>query len=205
MLNLYTISPKGFAANCYLVTADGKTAVAIDPAQPRVLDEARRLGLSVPYVLLTHGHFDHIGGCAALQAAGAKIGCLKGEESLALFHNLAAEMGGSVPPFAVDFTFSDGQTLSLQGLTFRVIATPGHTAGSCCFLCREGEQSVLFTGDTLFRGAVGRTDLPTGSGAALQGSLNKLCALGDCPVYPGHGEKTTLSYEKEYNGWLKSC
>ncbi len=197
------IFPRGFASNSYLVTADGASAVAIDPAQPRVGEEAARRGLKVAFVLLTHGHFDHIGGCAALQAAGAKIGCLAGEEDLARFHHLGRELGGvSIPPFGIDFTFSDGETLDLCGISFRVLATPGHTAGSCCFLAGD----ALFTGDTLFCGDVGRTDLPTGNAARLAGSLRLLSSLGkDYHIYPGHGEDTSLFYEKTHNGWLESC
>ena len=87
MINVIKIEPVGFASNSYLVTADGKNAVAIDPAQPRVLEEAVRRGLKIKYVLLTHGHFDHIGGCAALRCDGAKIGCLEEERETALGKN----------------------------------------------------------------------------------------------------------------------
>ena len=199
----YKIAPRGFAANCYLLTEDGKTAVAIDPAQPRVADEAARLGLRVEYALLTHGHFDHIGGCAALQQAGAKIGCLDAERPLVLGDgNMAAYFGRRVPAFGIDFTFSDGDVLELCGIKLTVIATPGHTAGGACFLA----GGSLFTGDTLFAGDVGRCDLPTGSGAQLAASVQKLYALeGDLPVFPGHGEDTTLGRERKYNGSVRQC
>ncbi len=195
-MTVYPIAPRGFAANCYLLTADGVNAVAIDPAQPHVLRAAERLGLSVRYALLTHGHFDHVGGCAALQARGAKVGCLAGEQANVAAADLAAAFGVSVPPFTVDFTFSDGETLSLSGVTLRAIATPGHTSGSCCFL----GDGVLFSGDTLFAGDVGRTDLPTGSARALAQSLSVLFALDDCTVYPGHGGPTSLAAEKARMG-----
>lgn len=202
-MQVYKIYPLGFAANSYLITADGKSAVAVDPAQPRILDEAKKRGLEVKYVLLTHGHFDHIGGCAALQAAGAKIGCLESERALATGkNNLAEEFGVPMSAFTVDFTFHDGELLELCGLHVRVIATPGHTAGGACYLI--GDR--LFTGDTLFAGDVGRTDLPTGSGVALTASLKKLYALeGDHIVCPGHGEDSTLSYERKFNGYIRQC
>ena len=149
-MKIIPVFPKGFAANSYLVTADGANAVAIDPGQARVLQEAKKLGLAVKYILLTHGHFDHTVGCAALQAAGAKVGCL--------------------------------------------LATPGHTAGGCCFLT----ENEIFTGDTLFAGDRGRTDLPTGSEAAMQESLRLLAGLQNRTVYPGHGSATTLEEEKLY-------
>lgn len=201
MITVHKIYPKGFAANCYLLTADGKTAVAIDPAQPRVLEESQKYGLKVEYVLLTHGHFDHIGGCAALQNTGAKIGCLQAEKPLALGpENLAERFRTAVPPFQIDFTVNDGETLSLCGLEIKVIAASGHTAGGACYLV----ERALFTGDTLFFEAVGRCDLPTGSASDLEKSIRKLYALeGDYSVYAGHGEDTTLEYERSHNAFFK--
>lgn len=200
-MQVFKIYPQGFAANSYLLTQDEKTAVVIDPAQPRIADEAKRRGLTVTHVLLTHGHFDHIGGCAALQAEGAKVGCLAKEAPLALGkNNMADYFGGHVPPFSVGFTFGDGDILSLDGMQFLVIATPGHTAGGACFCVGDH----LFTGDTLFAGDIGRSDLPTGSGAQLTESVRKLYALqGDFTVCPGHGEDTTLEYERHNNGWVR--
>ena len=200
-MQVFKIYPQGFAANSYFLTQDEKTAVVIDPAQPRIADEAKRRGLTVTHVLLTHGHFDHIGGCAALQAAGAKVGCLAKEAPLALGkNNMADYFGGHVPPFSVDFTFGDGDILSLDGMQFLVIATPGHTAGGACFCVGDH----LFTGDTLFAGDIGRSDLPTGSGAQLTESVRKLYAIqGEFTVCPGHGEDTTLEYERHNNGWVR--
>lgn len=201
MINVIKIYPIGFASNSYLVTQDGQTAVAIDPAQPRILDEAARRGLKVKYVLLTHGHFDHIGGCAALQRAGARIGCLEGEKKLALGrNNLAEAFGyGGVPPFLIDFTLDDDEEFTLCGMDFRVIATPGHTAGSCCYLT----ENMLFTGDTLFNGNIGRTDLPTGDARDMRDSLYRLFSLpGDYFLYVGHGEDGTLAEERR-RGWIR--
>ena len=200
-MQVYKIYPKGFAANSYLLTEDGVHAVAIDPAQPRVAEEAEKRGLSVTHVLLTHGHFDHTGGCAALQRAGAKIGCLAAEASLATGEgNAAALFGARVEPFTVDFTVTDGEISELCGIRIRVIATPGHTAGGACYLA----GSDLFTGDTLFAEDVGRTDLPTGNAAQLVRSVKKLYALaGDYTVHTGHGDDTTLAHERRFNGWVQ--
>lgn len=201
-MQVFKIYPIGFASNSYLLTADGKNALCIDPAQPRILDEAKKRGLTVSHVLLTHGHFDHIGGVAALQKAGAKVGCLAGEERLALYNNLADAFGEEeVETFKIDFTFKDGEELTLAGIKIKVIATAGHTAGGACYLI----ENDLFTGDTLFEGGVGRSDLPTGSGAELTKSVKKLYALeGDYAVYAGHGEDTTLDYERKYNGVIRA-
>ena len=185
-MQIYKIKPIGFASNSYLITEDGERAVCIDPAQPRILQEAKRRGLTVTHVLLTHGHFDHIGGIAALQKEGAKVGCLYGEERLAIADNLSESFGEGleIEPFFIDFTVKDGEELELMGMKIKVIATPGHTAGGACYLAGD----ALFTGDTLFYGTVGRTDLPTSSYSALQASVKKLYALdGDYTVYAGHG------------------
>lgn len=184
-------------ANSYLVTADGASAVLIDCGGEEPLAEAERRGLRVAAVLLTHGHFDHIGGCAAAKRRGIPVGCAAAEERLiAAQPAFAAQLGLRVPPFAPDFTFSGGDSLAYGGLTFRVLATPGHTPGGLCFAC----GGALFTGDTLFAGSVGRTDLPGGSAAALRESLRMLFALeGDYTVYPGHDTATTLAYERKYN------
>lgn len=200
-MNVIKLYPVGFAANSYLITNDEKTAIAVDPAQPRVFDEAQKRGLEVRYVLLTHGHFDHIGGVGAFYARGAKVGCLEEEVPLALGeNNLAQTLGGGIPipPFRIDFTLRDGQELELCGLRVKTIATPGHTAGGCCYLIGDN----LFTGDTLFCGGYGRCDLPTGSYLALENSLQKLFSLGaDHKVYAGHGDDTTLFAEKRYFGF----
>ena len=200
-MQVYKIYPEGFAANSYLLTADGVHAVAVDPAQPRIVKEAQARSLTVTHVLLTHGHFDHTGGCAALQAAGAKVGCLAAEVPLiGGSGNLAAMFGAPMSAFRVDFTLLDGDMIELCGIRIRVIATPGHTAGGACYLAED----VLFTGDTLFAGDVGRTDFPTGSGRQLEESVRKLYALaGDFRVCPGHGEDTTLEYERRNNGWVR--
>lgn len=184
-------------ANSYLVTADGASAVLIDCGGEEPLAEAERRGLRVAAVLLTHGHFDHIGGCAAAKRRGIPVGCAAAEERLiAAQPAFAAQLGLRVPPFAPDFTFSGGDSLAYGGLTFRVLATPGHTPGGVCFAC----GGALFTGDTLFAGSVGRTDLPGGSAAELRKSLRMLFALeGDYTVYPGHDTATTLAYERKYN------
>ena len=182
------------------MTADDVTAVVIDPAQPSILDEVKERGLEVKYVLLTHGHFDHIGGCAALQKAGAKVGCLSGEDRLAILENLADAFGEKeIEPFTVDFTVKDGELLEICNMQFKVISTPGHTAGGVCYYIKEA--GALLSGDTLFAGSYGRTDFPTSSMSDLAHSVRErlLTLPEDTLVYPGHGEGTSIGYEKLYN------
>lgn len=194
-MQIIPISFIGFAANSYLLTKNSRHAICIDPARPRILFEAEKRGLKVSHALLTHGHFDHIGGCAALQQAGVEIGCLKKEVPLALGEeNMGRDFGCPVPSFSIDFTFEDGDILHLSEMEIAVMGTPGHTAGSCCFLAED----ALFSGDTLFYRDRGRTDLPTGSEKAIRESLKRLAALENRTVYPGHGTPTTLEEEKKY-------
>lgn len=196
-MDIFTVPAGPLRANSYIVTEDGKNAVLIDCGGAEPLFFAKEKGLAVDTVLLTHGHFDHIAGCAALQAAGAKIGAPKGDlPFISSQGNLAAAMGFAVPPFTVDMACNDGDVLDICGMKFTVVGTPGHTPGGVCFL----SGNALFTGDTLFCGSVGRTDFPGGSAAELHRSLEKLFALeGDYTVYPGHDAATTLGYERKYN------
>jgi glyoxylase-like metal-dependent hydrolase (beta-lactamase superfamily II) len=184
------------------LTDDGKNAVAIDPAQERVLEQAKKLNLAIQAVLLTHGHFDHVGACNTLFKCGVPIYCAAAEKELATGEDsLYLQNGAPMPEFQPKATLTDGQQITLCGIPFTVIATPGHTAGSVTY--RAGDR--LFTGDTLFRGSVGRTDFPTGNTSQIVSSVKKLYALeGDLPVYPGHGDDTSLAFERRYNMFVKS-
>lgn len=201
MLRIHKILPVGFAANCYLVTQDGKNAVAIDPAQERIVAEAEKRGLTIKAVLLTHGHYDHVGGCFALSGAGVPIYCAKAEEELVHgVDSLYVKHGAPMPDFKTEATLTDGQTINLCGIQINVIATPGHTAGGLTFQI----ENNLFTGDTLFRGTVGRTDFHTSDADAMVRSVKKLYALpGDYTVYAGHGEDSRLSFERRYNYFVR--
>ena len=189
-----TILPLGMLqTNCYIL-ANGSRCLAIDPGgEPeKVLAFLEKEGLALEAVLLTHGHFDHVGGVAAL-AAETDCPVYLCEEDLTL---PAAMTAG---PLYHTHSYGEGDRLTLAGMDFTVLHTPGHTPGSVCL--QFGEH--LFTGDTLFAGSCGRTDFPGSSPAAMKQSLSRLAALEEnFHVYPGHGEGTTLDEEKRYNPFL---
>lgn len=199
-MKVYKIPPVGFAANTYAVTEDGKNCILVDCAQERVLEECKKLGLIPSVVLLTHGHYDHIGGCGALQKAGAKIAC--GEEEIPLIFsdaNRAVFHGIEIPAFTVDITLKEGK-YDFCGLRVKAIRTAGHTRGGMCYIIGD----CLFSGDTLFYESIGRSDLPTGDYPALVASVKKLYSLeGDYTVYCGHGQQTSLSHERVFNPFVK--
>lgn len=187
--------------NSYLVTQDGVEGVLIDCASPDLLDKVYKLGVKVRAVLLTHGHFDHVSGCRAFAEDYASFYCSEKEKPLIFSKEYLGIFGGvKVPRFEINRELNDGEEFELCGLNIKVIETPGHTAGSVCYLIED----CLFTGDTLFRGSVGRTDLPTGNSAELMKSLKKLAMLeGDYKVYCGHDADTTLCYERLHNPYLR--
>ena len=201
-MQVIKVAPKGFGSNSYLVTADGKTAVVIDPSGAHVEKECERLNLVPAYVLLTHCHFDHVMGVPLLQAGGAKVVCLdKEKKHFGTGVDLFDYFGAPRAPFTIDETVTDGESKTLAGVTFQVLSTSGHTAGSACYLLKD--ERVLFTGDTLFEGSIGRTDFPTGSIEELRESLQKLRALeGDYTIYAGHNDDTTLEIERKNNPFL---
>ena len=207
-MEIIKIYPRGFGANSYILTADNKTAVVIDPAQPRIESELIRRGLTPKYVLLTHCHFDHVAGVACLQNAGAKVVCGKQEKSLVgTFADLFEAFGAPRENFVIDETMEDNQTRVLCDVKITALHTAGHTAGGVCYLVEEDDKKYLFTGDTLFAGSIGRTDFPTGDLSALRQSLRRLLSLednslDDIPIYSGHGEDTSLKVERQTNPFL---
>lgn len=200
-MKVIKVYPRGFASNSYILTNDGKTAVVIDCAQSDVLDRCEAEELKPEYVLLTHGHFDHVGGCGSFYRSGVPILCGENEKDLIFSPQNKGLFGGVfIPEFEIYGTLSDGQELNLCGIDFKVIFTPGHTAGGVCYLAGD----YLFSGDTLFKGGVGRTDLPTGNASELVKSIKKLYSLkGDYKVCCGHDDDTTLNNERRYNPYVR--
>lgn len=194
--------------NCYFLYREGsRQVIFVDPADygEQIFNTLKEKGFSVAAILLTHGHFDHIWGCSRLRAlSGAKVYALDDEEDVLLSAELnASEMAGRACTIKANELVKDGEELTLvDDISCRVIATPGHTKGSCCYYFEEA--ALLVCGDTLFAESIGRTDLPTGSmGAIVRSIKEKLLILPkDTIVYPGHGEATTIEHEEKYNPFL---
>lgn len=191
--------------NAYLLWDREGTAILVDPGgdPSEALDFAEMNGLRIEWVLLTHGHGDHIAGLDAARkksARGVAIHRLDASMLTAAEENLSRWLGAPIQCSEAEKSLEDGEILPAGKMKVRVIHTPGHTAGSSCFLVSEGEESVLVSGDTLFARSVGRTDLPGGSERELKASLLKLNDLEDrIPVLPGHGPETTLGRERAEN------
>lgn len=195
MLNIHTLTLGAYGTNCYIVhDSASKTCCVIDPGYTpeKVLSEVKALGLTVEAILLTHGHFDHVGGVRDL-AAETDCRVYIHPDDLSMPPRLTAG-----PIYYTD-TYGEGDTVTEAGLSFRVLHTPGHTPGSVCL--RLGND--LFCGDTLFAGSCGRTDLPGGNMGAMRASLKRLAAIPEnLSVHPGHGPGSTLDEEKKYNPYL---
>ena len=190
--------------NCYFLYQEGsKKIIVVDPADrgDYLYNVFTEKGFEIDAILLTHGHFDHIWGCNKLrELSGVKVYAWEAEKDVC--ENAALNVSaGAGRPYTVkaDEYVKDGAVLTLADMECKVIGTPGHTKGSCCYYFEK--DKILISGDTLFEGSVGRTDLPTGSGGTLSRSLkNKLmCLPEEVRVFPGHGGSTTIGEEKMYN------
>lgn len=202
-MNVETFAVGIMPTNCYVLTDDSGLGLIVDPAAPsqklseRIDDFAEG---QIKYILLTHGHFDHIGYADELRKkTGAKIVIYKGEEKF--LHNsglnLSSFMGDlKIEPFNADIIVSDGEEIPFGENKIKVLYTPGHTSGSCCYMIDD----ILFTGDTLMTGSMGRTDFPTGNYNDILQSLKRLKNLdGNYRVYCGHGPATMLEHERKTN------
>lgn len=194
-------------ANCYLYACpETKQAVIIDPGADgkQIYRWVLEKGVKVDYILITHGHVDHIGAVDELREllGNVLVGIHTGDAGMLTDgkKNLSSYFGPGLVQKKADILLQDGQELIVGNQRLKVISTPGHSPGGVCFLCTEG----LFSGDTLFAGSIGRTDFPGGSlDQLLAGVKQKLLVLPEeTRVFPGHGEETSIGEEKRDNPFL---
>ena len=202
----FTVGP--VAENCFIARAEGSDrALIVDPGEEaeRILDAVETLGVTVEAILVTHCHFDHIGAVAPVAAAtGAPVWCPEIERPvLADIMSYVPWPGfGPYESYEADHTVAGGERLELAGLEIDVIFTPGHSPGHVSYSIPS--EAALFSGDVLFRGSVGRTDLPGGDWPTLLESIRTLVDAHppETTVYPGHMGVTTLGAERETNPFL---
>lgn len=201
----YMVGP--VQTNCYFaINKETKEALVIDPGEEaaRLMQQIRDQGLTVAAILLTHGHFDHAGAAEELSTlCNAPVYAHEAEKETLESEKLnACWMIGRKETYRADLFVKDEQELDLAGFHIRVLFTPGHTRGGCCYYFPY--ENVVFSGDTLFQMSVGRTDLEGGSMSQIVRSIQeKLMPLPEqTVVYPGHGEATTIETERMYNPYL---
>ncbi|MEK7281697.1 MAG: MBL fold metallo-hydrolase [Chloroflexota bacterium] len=205
-----SILPLGpFASNCYIVGAEeGDEGMVIDAGYDAqaILHKVKDMGLKIKLIVSTHTHVDHIAAVKGVkEGTGARFALHKDDAKLLNLWGSTthAPLGFDLPtPPSPDVLLQGGDAIKIGDLSFLVIHTPGHTPGGICLF----GHGVVFSGDTLFQMSIGRFDLPGGDGSLLLESIHtKLFVLPDeTIVYPGHGSKTTIGQEKQWNPWLRS-
>ena len=195
MKAFHIVGPAPLCTNTFLLVTDAGHAVAIDPAADASLYEQalEQTGAKLTHILCTHGHYDHVG---AVKQLKEKWGCK------VYLDPADAKGNSSLPMTESDSGYVDGGEIKVDELTFKTWHTPGHTPGSWVILCGD----MFFTGDTLFHGSIGRTDLPGGSMMQMEESLQKLLELpvsDKARVLPGHEAFSTMADEKRHNYYLR--
>lgn len=205
-MKILKISEQHCSCNCYCLVNEKKEAIIIDPGsnEPHITSILTKENLVPKYILLTHGHADHIGAVPDLVAKFDVqiVASLQEKEVLEnKSKNLSYLFSGNTIEFSADIYFDAAAEDSLHLLdnSIEILFTPGHTAGSCCYILND----FLLSGDTLFNDSIGRTDLPGGSSREMRRSLDKIKALEkDYAILPGHGPNSNLNREKDRNPFL---
>ncbi len=207
MDNIIQLPLGALAANCYIVPGEDDMAVVIDPASSaEVMNIMDRDDMEVGEIIITHGHFDHFAGVAELrERTGAPVYApdLDSEMLTSSDKSWAWFMQGTpFAPVTPDCVFTDGAEFTVCGVTFRVMAAPGHTAGSCLLFCEK--FNAIFSGDVIFQNSIGRTDGYSGNDRQMLETLSEIKLLsGNWQILSGHGDITDLELEKRYNPYLR--
>lgn len=192
----------------YLYREGSNETIVFDPADlgDRLYEELEKRGLQVKAIFLTHAHFDHIFGVEALkERTGAPVYACIHEKRLCESPRFnQSQMTGRPCTVSPDYYLEDNEEITIAGITMKTIYTPGHTEGSCAYYIEDGH--ILISGDTLFQGSIGRSDMPTGNGETLMESIrSRLYTLPeDTTVFSGHGDTTTIGYEKKHNWFVRA-
>jgi glyoxylase-like metal-dependent hydrolase (beta-lactamase superfamily II) len=207
-LKIETMAVGPLQANCHLVMNEvTKEVVVVDPGDEarRILDVVKRRGGRVVAIWLTHAHIDHIGGAAAVHRETAAPVTIHPLEKAWLGDAMlcgATWIGLPFEPVAHHALWSDGQSFTALGAEWKVLHTPGHSPGSVCLICEAEEIAIV--GDLVFRGSIGRMDLPGGSEDAMRKSLQRFFAQEkDLRIYCGHGPSTTMAVERRSNEFVR--
>lgn len=198
-MKIFSLQLGMLGTNCYFLCDEAACVCAvIDPgaAGEKIAAFAAERGFAIDKILLTHAHFDHVGGLSALHTAAPDapifVHALDTDEHLNMSHG----------KLVYTHTYVEGDEIAVGNLRVRVLHTPGHTQGSVCLMV----ENAIFTGDTLFAGSCGRTDFAGGSSEQMFASLKRLGQMaGDFDIYPGHGEASTLASERETNPYLREA
>lgn len=209
-MKIHALVLGALSTNCYIIEDEKtKKCAVIDPADSceAILSEIRKHGLSLEMIILTHVHFDHMEALSELYEKSGAVVYAGSDDIPALSHpalNLSSSFGNPIVFDGPVSELCEGDIVRLGDTEITVMETPGHTPGSVCLFCKK--ENVVFSGDTVFQGSIGRTDFPGGSFTAIIRSLKRVLSLDkDCMLFSGHGPETTVAKEIVSNPFYLRC